>query len=176
LPKIEIADVYGLTETCTSDFILMPDKQRSHRGCIGRPTPSVSFCIADDQGRDVSMNEIGELQIHTPFVMNGYLDQPELTKAVFCGEFLRTGDLARLRPDGMVELVGRSKELIMRGGTKVSPLELDELLASHPGVAAALTVGVPDPVMGERIHALIVPREHEQLEESALRQWVSERV
>jgi len=175
-PKIEIADIYGLTETCTSDFILMPDEQQSHRGCIGRPTPGVSFRIADNQGRDVSMNEIGELQIHTPFVMNGYLDQPELTKAAFCGEFLRTGDLARLRPDGMVELVGRSKELIMRGGTKVSPLELDELLASHPAVAAALTVGVPDPVMGERIHALIVPREHQKLEESALRQWVSERV
>jgi acyl-CoA synthetase (AMP-forming)/AMP-acid ligase II len=108
--------------------------------------------------------------------MNGYLDQPEMTKAAFCGEFLRTGDLARLRPDGMVELVGRSKELIIRGGTKVSPLELDELLASHPAVAAALTVGVPDPVMGERIHVLIVPREHEKLEEAALRQWVSERV
>jgi acyl-CoA synthetase (AMP-forming)/AMP-acid ligase II len=175
-PKTDIADVYGLTETCTSDFILMPDEQRSYRGCIGRPTPGVSFRIADDQGRDVSMNEIGELQIHTPFLMNGYLDRPELTKAAFCGEFLRTGDLARLRPDGMVELVGRSKELIIRGGTKVSPLELDELLASHPAVAAALTVGVPDPVMGERIHVLIVPREHEKLEEAALRQWVSERV
>lgn len=175
-PKTDIADVYGLTETCTSDFILMPEEQRSYRGCIGRPTPGVSFRVADDQGRNVPMNEIGELQICTPFVMNGYLDQPELTKAAFCGEFLRTGDLARLRPDGMVELVGRSKELIIRGGTKVSPLELDELLASHPAVAAALTVGVPDPVMGERIHALIVPRGHEKIEESALRQWVSERV
>jgi long-chain acyl-CoA synthetase len=175
-PRTGIADVYGLTETCTSDFILMPDEQRSHGGCIGRPTPGVSFRIADDQGRDVSMNEIGELQIHTPFVMNGYLDQPELTDAAFCREFLRTGDLARLRPDGMVELVGRSKDVIIRGGTKVSPLELDELLASHPAVAAALTVGVPDPVMGERIHALIVPRGHEKLDESALSRWVSERV
>ena len=175
-PNADIADVYGLTETCTSDFILMPDEQRSSRGCIGRPTPGVSFRIADDQGRDVSINETGELQIHTPFAMNGYLDQPKLTLAAFCGKFLRTGDLARLRPDGMVELVGRSKELIIRGGTKVSPLELDELLASHPAVAAALTVGVPDPVMGERIHVLIVPREHEKLEEAALRQWVSERV
>lgn len=175
-PKTDIADVYGLTETCTSDFILMPDEQRLYRGCIGRPTPGVSFRIADDQGRDVLINETGELQIHTPFAMNGYLDQPGLTKAAFCGKFLRTGDLARLRPDGMVELVGRSKEVIIRGGTKVSPLELDELLASHPAVAAALTVGVPDPVMGERIHALIVPREHEKLEESALRQWMSERV
>jgi long-chain acyl-CoA synthetase len=122
------------------------------------------------------MNEIGELQIHTPFVMNGYLDESELTRAAFCGKFFRTGDLARLRPDGMVELVGRSKDLIIRGGTKISPLELDELLASHPGVAAALTVGIPDPIMGERIHVLVVLREREEVDEDALRQWVSERV
>jgi len=174
-PKVGIADVYGLTETCTSDFVLMPDEHRLYCGSIGRPTPGVSFRVADDQGQAVPMNEIGELQIRTPFIMNGYLDQPELSSAAFCGEFLRTGDLARLRPDGMVELAGRSNELIVRGGTKVSPLELDELLASHPSVAAALTVGIPDPVMGERIHALIVPREHENVEEAALRQWVSER-
>jgi long-chain acyl-CoA synthetase len=175
-PKTGLADVYGLTETCTSDFILMPEQYRSYRGCIGRPTPGVAFRIADDQGRDVSMNEIGELQIHTPFVMNGYLDQPELTRAAFCRKFFRTGDLARLRLDGMVELVGRSKDLIIRGGTKISPLELDELLGSHPAVAAALTVGIPDPIMGERIHALVVLRGDEEVDEHALRQWVSERV
>jgi long-chain acyl-CoA synthetase len=175
-PKVDIADVYGLTETCTSDFVLMPDEHRLYGGSIGRPTPGVSFRIADDQGRSVVMNEIGELLIRTPFIMNGYLDQPELSNAALCQEFLRTGDLARLRPDGMVELVGRSKELIVRGGTKVSPLELDQLLASHPCVAAALTVGVTYPVLGERTHALIVPREHENVEEAALRQWISERV
>jgi long-chain acyl-CoA synthetase len=175
-PKTDLVDIYGLTETCTSDFILMPEQHRSYRGCIGLPTPGVSFRIADDQGQEVSINEIGELQIHTPFVMNGYLDEPELTRAAFCGKFFRTGDLARLRPDGMVELVGRSKDLIIRGGTKISPLELDELLASHPGVAAALTVGIPDPIMGERIHVLVVLREREEVDEDALRQWVSERV
>jgi long-chain acyl-CoA synthetase len=76
----------------------------------------------------------------------------------------------------MVELVGRSKDLIIRGGTKISPLELDELLGSHPAVAAALTVGIPDPIMGERIHALVVLRGDEEVDEHALRQWVSERV
>jgi long-chain acyl-CoA synthetase len=176
LPKTGVADVYGLTETCTSDFILLPDEQEAFAGSIGRPTPGVSFRIADDQGRTLSPNQVGELQIRTPFLMSGYLDQPELTRAAFCEDFLRTGDLARVQPDGMVELVGRSKELIVRGGTKVSPLELDQLLAKHPGVAVALTVGIPDPVFGERIHALIVLREHTSLEESELRRWVAERV
>jgi long-chain acyl-CoA synthetase len=175
-PNVDIADIYGLTETCTSDFVLMPEEHRLYRGTIGRPTPGISFCIADDRGRDVAMNKVGELQIRTPFIMNGYLDQPALSIAALCEDFLRTGDLARLRPDGMVELVGRSKELIVRGGTKVSPVELDELLASHPSVAAALTVGIPDPVLGERIHALIVLRKHEEIDEAMLRRWVSERV
>jgi len=64
--------------------------------------------------------------------MNGYLDQPELTRAAFVDGYFRTGDLARLKPDGTPELVGRNKDLIMRGGAKVSPLELDGVLAQHP--------------------------------------------
>ena len=119
---------------------------------------------------------VGELQIRTSFVMNGYLDEPELTRAVFAGDYFRTGDLARVRDDGCVELAGRIKDLIVRGGAKVSPLELDHVLVQHPGVAAALTTGVPDPVMGERIHALIVPRADARIDEKDLRAWIAGRM
>ena len=108
--------------------------------------------------------------------MNGYLDEPDLTCAAFADDFFRTGDLARVRDDGIVELTGRAKELIMRGGAKISPLELDSLLAQHPAVAEALTVGVPDPLMGERIHALVVPRSGAEIEEAELRIWVAGRI
>jgi acyl-CoA synthetase (AMP-forming)/AMP-acid ligase II len=175
-PNSAIVDIYGLTETSTCDFLLRSEEQSVYPGCIGRPTPGVTFRIADDHGRETTSGETGELQIRTPFIMNGYLDEPELTRAAFSDDFFRTGDLARVRPDGVVELAGRSKELIIRGGNKISPLELDQLLASHPEVAAALTVGVPDPVIGERIHALIIPREHGAIDEAALRQWLGERM
>ena len=175
LPTASITDIYGLTETASSDFFLAPSKGADFPNGIGRVSKSERFRIADAQGREMPPGEAGELQILTPFIMNGYLDQPELTRAAFAGDYFRTGDLARLKDDGTPELVGRNKDLIMRGGNKVSPLELDGLLAQHPAIAAALTVGVADEIAGERIHVLIVPRA-DAIDERELRAWVAERV
>src|SRR4029077_13777030 len=112
-------------------------------GTIGQPTDRVVFRLMRD-GRAVAAGETGELQIRTPFSMLGYLDNPELTHASFDGDYFRTGDLARMTARGYVELVGRSKDIISRGGNKIAPLEIDNLLAQHPDVAAALCAGVPD--------------------------------
>lgn len=176
MPQTAVVDIYGLTETCSSDFFLAADERRRFAGTIGRPGPGVQFRIADDHGRELPATMTGELQIRTPFIMNGYLDEPEMTRAAFADGFFRTGDLARARADGRVELVGRSKDLIVRGGAKVSPLELERVLAQHPAVAAALTAGVADAIMGERIHALIVPRADADIDEKALREWIAGRI
>jgi long-chain acyl-CoA synthetase len=136
----------------------------------------VQFRVADEQNIKLPVNAIGELQIRTPFIMHGYLDKPELTSAAFTDGFFKTGDLARVREDGYVELVGRSKDLIVRGGTKISPLELDHIMVEHPAIAAALTTGVPDALMGERIHVLVVPRINAAIDELTLREWVARRV
>lgn len=175
LPTASITDIYGLTETASSDFFLATARGVDFASGIGRISKSERFRIADAQGREVPPGEAGELQILTPFIMNGYLDQPELTRAAFVDGYFRTGDLARLKTDGTPELVGRNKDLIIRGGAKVSPLELDGVLAQHPAVAAALTVGVADEIAGERIHVLIVPRAG-PIDEKELRSWVAERV
>jgi long-chain acyl-CoA synthetase len=174
-PTASITDIYGLTETSSSDFFLGNPKGADFPSGIGRISKSERFRIADAQGCEVPPGEAGELQILTPFIMNGYLDQPELTRAAFADGYFRTGDLARLKADGTPELVGRGKDLIMRGGAKVSPLELDGVLAQHPAIAAALTVGIADEIAGERIHVLVVPRA-EPIDEKELRRWVAERV
>ena len=176
LPSVRAIDIYGLTETCSSDFFLTAEEREPFAGTIGRPGPGVEFRIADEQNHAVPVNTTGELQIRTPFAMNGYLDEPELTRAAFVDEYFRTGDLARAREDGRVELAGRIKDIVIRGGANVSPLELDHLLAQHPDVAAALTAGVPDPIVGERIHALVVPRANASIAETDLRKWVAARV
>jgi acyl-CoA synthetase (AMP-forming)/AMP-acid ligase II len=176
MPHTTIIDIYGLTETCTSNFFNVAAPGEPFNGGIGHAARRDRFRIANAEGREVTTGEAGELQIATPFIMNGYLDQPELTRAAFAGEFFRTGDLARVRQDGTVELAGRAKDLINRAGAKVSPLEIDNLIAQHPNVSAALTAGVPDPVTGERIHVLVVPRNGGGLSESELRDWVAARI
>jgi long-chain acyl-CoA synthetase len=176
MPQAQVVDIYGLTETCSSDFFLVSGERAGPAGTIGRPGPGVEFRIVDEAGRELPVAVAGELQIRSPFVMSGYLDEPELTRIAFADGYFRTGDLVRGRDDGAVELVGRIKEVIVRGGAKVSPLELDQTLAQHPGVAAALTTGVPDPIMGERIHALIVPRGNAGIDEKELRQWIAGRI
>jgi long-chain acyl-CoA synthetase len=176
MPNVHAVDIFGLTETCSSDFFLTAEEREPYAGTIGRPGPGIEFRICDTQNRELPVDAAGELQIRTPFVMNGYLDEPELTRAAFADGYFRTGDLARAREDGRVELAGRIKDVIIRGGANVSPLELDHLLAQHPDVAAALTAGVPDPMVGERIHALVVPRANASIGEKDLRQWVAGRI
>jgi long-chain acyl-CoA synthetase len=141
----ELIDIYGLTETSTCDFFLMPGDAARYAGCIGRPSPGVRYRIAED----------GELWISSPFLMSGYLDEPKLAPIV--DGWLATGDLARERDPGVVEVGGRKKELIYRGGNKIAPLEIEFACTAHPKVAAALAVGRPDERLGQRIHALVVP-------------------
>jgi long-chain acyl-CoA synthetase len=176
LPQTAIIDIYGLTETASSNFFMTTAPDEAFTGGIGHVSKSERFRISDAEGREVPAGDAGELQIATPFIMSGYLDQPELTRAAFVGDYFRTGDLARLRGDGIVELVGRAKDLINRAGSKISPLEIDGLIAQHPAVSAALTVGIADDVTGERIHVLVVLRDGRQIDESELRGWVAARV
>ena len=166
-----IHDLYGLTETGSCDFYLGPPDQPHGFGTIGHPTDRVMFRLARDRCA-VATGETGELQIRTPFGMLGYLDNPELTDASFDGDYFRTGDLARITAGGYVELVGRSKDIISRGGIKIAPLEIDNLLGEHPGVAAALCAGVPDERLGEVIHAVVVPRAGAHLDAVELRDWL----
>src|SRR5688500_13309019 len=128
----------------------MPADLPRYAGCLGRPAPAVRFRT---EGED------GQLLLSRPFLMNGYLDEPQL-QPIKDG-WLATGDLARERDPGVVEIVGRKKELIYRGGSKIAPLEIEFACSAHPKVAAALAVGRPDERLGQRIHVLVVPRNQE---------------
>lgn len=176
VPNASVIDVYGSTETCSSDFFQVQSCGGDYQESLGRLCSGVKFRIADQSGREVAPGAIGELQIASPFMMNGYLNAADLTRDAFSDEFFRTGDLARLSRDGAPQLVGRAKDLIVRGGAKISPLELEALIAQHPSVLAALSVGMPDAILGERIHVLVVPRAGVKADEAELRQWISERI
>ena len=157
-PNAALYDLYGLTETGSCDFAIGPADRPDGLGTIGATTEGVSFRIATADGRVADPGEGGELCVRTPYGMLGYLDNPQLTAQSFPDGYFNTGDLARVGPGGRVQLIGRSKDIVSRGGMKIAPLEIDNLLAEHPGVVAALCAGVPDERLGECIHAVVVPR------------------
>ena len=175
-PDAGLFDVYGLTETGSCDFCLGPADRPQGAGTIGAPTEQVAFRLAAEDGAVAAPGATGELQIATPFGMQGYLDDPALTAASFRDGFFRTGDLARLRVDGRLELVGRIKEIVSRGGNKIAPAEIEDLFAGHPDVQGALCTGVPDERLGEALHVLLVARPGSRVTTDALRRWAAERL
>ncbi len=175
-PRTALIDIYGLTETSTCDFFAFPADKAQRPGCIGRPAPGEQHRIADARGCALPPGQVGELQLRTSYLMAGYLDAPELTAAALQDGWFRTGDLALQHDDGLVALMGRSKELISRGGNKLSPVEVEQALSAHPDVAAAMAVGRPDARLGEAIHVLVVPRAGCALTVTVLRAHLADRL
>jgi long-chain acyl-CoA synthetase len=173
-PHASLFDLFGLTETGSCDFCVTPEDYPAALGTIGRPTEGVSFRIAQSPNLGLPAG-VGELQICTPAVMLGYLDDATLTAAAFEGCYLRTGDLAKVLESGYVQLVGRSKDIVSRGGNKIAPLEIENLFAQHESVMAVLAFGMPDERLGETLHVMVVPRDC-ALSENDLRAWSKERL
>ena len=122
---------------------------------IGRAVPGVDLRVVDDNGTALDSGETGELWIASPARMTGYLGRPGDTEAVFEGEWFRTGDLAILSPEGYVRIVGRKKDMILRGGYTVAPGEVEAVLMTHPEIAEAAVIGIPDDDLGEDVAAFV---------------------
>jgi len=144
---------------------------------VGRPAPGLELrLVADD--RDVAPGEVGEIVVRSPMVMAGYWHDPDLTATVLDPEgWLRTGDLGRLDDRGDLRIVGRLKEMYIRGGYNVYPAEVEHVLADHPRVGRVAVVGVPAPVIGEVGVAFVVPADPaEPPSLEALRSWCHDRI
>jgi long-chain acyl-CoA synthetase len=120
---------------------------------VGRAVPGVEIRLVADEG--VSRDGIGELWIKSPAMMEGYLDAPDETNEVISNGWFKTGDLATISPQGYVEIVGRTRERILRGGYSVFPQEVEAVLLSHPAVAEAAVVGIADADLGEEVAAFV---------------------
>jgi acyl-CoA synthetase (AMP-forming)/AMP-acid ligase II len=119
---------------------------------------SVQIAVLDEAGNLLAAGQQGEICIQGPNVFGGYEDNPEANSRAFTGGWFRTGDQGFLDENQYVTLVSRIKELINRGGEKISPREVDEALQSHPAVAEAVCFGIADRVYGEEVAAAVVPR------------------
>jgi long-chain acyl-CoA synthetase len=154
---VRILRGYGSTELFRPISYLAGDP-RDDADAIGCAVPGVEVSVVDDDGAALSVGEVGELAVRSPAATDGYLGQPEETRAVLVDGWFRTGDLAVLTRDGLVRIVGRKKELILRGGYSVVPGEVEAALTSHPAVAEAAVVGVPDAELGEEVTAFVTLR------------------
>lgn len=172
---IRILRGYGMTELHRPISYLANDP-RDFPDCIGRPVPGVEIRIVDDEGQEVARGEAGELLIRSDAAMDGYLAQPEETRATLVDGWFRTGDLARVSPEGFVSIVGRKKDMILRGGYSISPPEIEAALLAHPSVAEAAVIGVPHPSLGEEINAFVSLRAGTSLAPDDLIAWCKDRV
>jgi acyl-CoA synthetase (AMP-forming)/AMP-acid ligase II len=154
-----VAQGYGLTETSPTTHRVTEDLAGQMPGSIGPPVPNTECRIVDViTGEDAPDGELGELLIRGPQVMKGYLNNPHATAlAIDPDGWLHTGDIARLEPDGSVRIVDRIKELIKYKGYQIAPAELEALLLTHPAIADAAVIPVPDEEAGEVPKAFVVP-------------------
>lgn len=151
---------YGMTELFRP-LSFRADDPQDIPSAVGKPVPGVEIRLAANEGS--IKDGVGELWIKSPAMMNGYLDAPQETKEVVAEGWFKTGDLATVSSEGYVEIVGRVRERILRGGYSVFPQEVEAVLLSHPAVAEAAVVAVADADLGEEVAAFISLKRGEKL-------------
>ena len=159
-PHVRLYSMYGLTE-CKRVSYLPPEELDRRPASVGRGMPNEEVYVVDEEGRRVAPGVVGELVVRGSNVMRGYWELPEETARVLRpgplpGEkVLHTGDLFRTDEDGYLYFVGRKDDIIKSRGEKVSPREVENVLYSHPDVSEAAVIGVPHPIFGQAIHAVV---------------------
>jgi long-chain acyl-CoA synthetase len=154
-----IAEGYGLSETSPTLTCNPPDST-AFNGSIGIPVPSTFISIRDDDGNEVPLGQAGEICAKGPQVMAGYWNRPDETAKVMTADgFFRTGDIGIMSEDGYTRIVDRKKDMILVSGFNVYPNEVEEVIASHPGVLETAVIGLPDAKSGEVVKAFIVRKD-----------------
>ncbi len=170
--KTSIVEGYGLTECSpivTQAPVDISKEQPTFTGSIGVPVPSTEVRCRREDGSWADIGEPGELCVRGPQVMKGYWMRPEATAEVLDADgWLATGDIAVCDEKGFFKIVDRKKDMILVSGFNVYPNEIEDVVASHPGVKEVAAIGVPDPVAGERVKIIVVPRDASLTKESIL--------
>jgi acyl-CoA synthetase (AMP-forming)/AMP-acid ligase II len=168
--------MYGQTEATSRLAYLPPERGEEKMGSIGIAIPGVELRVVDDAGRELPPGEVGHLVARGENVTPGYHDAPEETASILHGGWLWTGDLGRRDEDGFLYVVGRAREILKVGGQRVSPLEIEGVVAEHPAVADVAVVGTPDEVQGDAVVAFVVLRPGMSVAARDIRRFCRERV
>jgi long-chain acyl-CoA synthetase len=174
LRGLKLSNCYGATETTSPSTILPGELAARHIDSVGLPCPGATVAVMDEQGRELPRGEIGEIWIHGASVIKGYWNNPKATAESFTGGFWHSGDLGSIDADNFVRVFDRQKDMINRGGLKIFSAEVESVLAGHPSVVESAIIAKPCPVLGERVHAVVVTRD--DIGAESLRAWCAERL
>ena len=175
IPHTYTTPLWGMTEcggvtTCPFDA---PEEKLY--ATDGLPCGGMELKVVDSDGQTVPAGVNGELMARGPMVTHGYFRQPELTAESYLSDgFFRTGDQARMDEDGYIKITGRLKDLIIRGGVNISPVEVEDVLFAHPDVANVAVVGMPDARLGERICAFVIPKPGSTIDLLEVQRWMAQ--
>jgi acyl-CoA synthetase (AMP-forming)/AMP-acid ligase II len=154
---------YGLSEACGMVITTVSlDDALRHIGSIGRPLPVMEAKVVDPSGKELPPGDAGELLVRGCLTLKEYWNNPEATRETIEDGWVHTGDIAKIDEEGYVYILDRMKDMINRGGEKIWSLEVENVLYRHPKILEAVVVGVPDPVFGEEVKAVIVLRPNEK--------------
>ena len=159
IPSVTVQENFGMSEGMLF-FVRLDDPEEVRLETCGRPIcPDDEVRLVDDEGKEVAPGEVGELTCRGPYTLRGYLGVPEYNAKQFTHDgFYCSGDLMRLHPTGNYVVEGRKKDLINRGGEKISAEEIENLILMHPAVQNVACVAMPDPNLGEKMCACVIPR------------------
>ncbi len=174
-PWLAMCNAYGATETTSPATIMPPGEGTARADSIGRIVTCGDIRVMDDSGREVPPGTDGELWIAGPMVVLGYWRNLEATAASFVGGYWKSGDIGSIDADGYVRIADRKKDMIIRGGFKVYPAEVESVLAGLNGVVEAAVVGRADPMLGEAVVAFVAV-ENDGPTSDQVRDWCAERL
>lgn len=167
-PNVKVQNLYGQTENSPAATSLLDSDALTKIGSVGKPLAQTEVCVVDSEGNPVPAGEVGEICVNGPQVMKGYLRNPEETARTVKNGWLYSGDLGRFDKEGYLYIVDRKKDLIIRGGENIYPIEVEEVLYQIPEVLEAAVVGLPHEVYGEVPKAYVVLKEGKSIEETTI--------
>lgn len=176
LPGCWVSNNWGMTEAGSAYCILPPEEAGRRVGSVGKPVPPVELKVVDEEGAEVAAGEEGELLVRNPGHEREYFNDPEATASAWREGWLHTGDVARVDGDGYLYIVGRKKDVIVRGGNNVHAGDVESVLMEFPGVQEAAVAGIPHGVLGEDVAAWIVAVPGQEVSLGELRSFLSERL
>jgi long-chain acyl-CoA synthetase len=174
IPGLRLINAYGSTETTSPSTLMPPELTARYIDSVGLPCPGARIAVMDAWGYELPRGEIGEIWIGGAQVIKGYWNNPKATAESFTGGFWHSGDLGAIDADNFVRVFDRQKDMINRGGLKIYSAEVESVLAGHASVVESAIIAKPCPVLGERVHAVVVTRDAVTID--ALRVWCAERL